>query len=228
MVVWGAGEGEGVGAAPCASAARPRLALPPAVDAPLNPTPRHPPQAALDWAGATDTAHADTRLLVAVVWASGDASHPTIDRARSWAACSGFELVRAAPADAGADAALAADDEGVPRIAATLEARHWPGMVMKAKVGGGERREAAARGSSDAGPADAAATATAAADPADPAYLDLDGMDALLAELATARSTLAGLPDAERRAGAAAVAARLAAALGLEDDENEGDSASEE
>ena len=135
MVVWGAGEGEGVGAAPCASAARPRLALPPAVDAPLNPTPRHPPQAALDWAGATDTAHADTRLLVAVVWASGDASHPTIDRARSWAACSGFELVRAAPADAGADAALAADDEGVPRIAAALEARHWPGMVMKAKVG---------------------------------------------------------------------------------------------
>eukprot|EP00955_Chlamydomonas_euryale_P093455 364786-Chlamydomonas_euryale.AAC.22 len=54
----------------------------------------------------------------------------------------------------------------------------------------------------------------------------VEEFDKVFSEMQVAKQRLAGLPDAERRAGAAAMAMRLASMLGFEDDDESGASSS--
>lgn len=163
-------------------------------------------------ADAPDVDAAAVKLVCAVCDGSaGVGEGAWWDAARAWCADRSFELVAAAPHDAVVDAELAADgDGGVARVADALIVHAWPGL--KRKVSGARPVE---------DPTDEPSTSS-------PTEADLDAVDALMADLTATRARLATLPDAERRAGAAVAAVRLAAALGLGADEIEEEGRSSE
>ncbi len=140
--------------------------------------------------------------------------------AAAWAAAAGWEWVDAAlGAGAAVEAALSAmlaDGEavGLARVKEALEAHMWPGLERK-MVGTGGRPHGHA---GDGAPAH---TSSSDGDGDGDGALEADvtTFDALMAEAAAARDRIRALPDAERRAAAAAMASRLLELVSLEDEE---------
>ena len=150
-------------------------------------------------ADAADVETAEIKVACVVCDGGGGVEEGEwIESARAWCAERAFELVPVALSDATADAALASENSGgIDRVADALIAHQWPGLTLK---------RAPVRNTPTTADADAASSPTDA---------DLEAVDALMADLTATRARLARLPDAERRAGAADAAVRLAAALGL-------------
>jgi len=189
-------------------------------------------QAARAWAAAAGPALDAVSVRLAVAnkadtLAGGGRAPPTPpawhEGAAAWAAGACFEWVDAAAGagDGGAVEAALADAAGeavgMARIRDALAAHMWPGLERKERVGRGGR--APGGGSEEVPPPPppprAASTDDDDEDGPDPSSASFD---ALMAEAASARARIRALPDAERRAAAAAMATRLLAALEVEEE----------
>lgn len=103
------------------------------------------------------------------------------------------------------------DPEGVPRVRAALEAHLWPGLQRKDPAD-------AAKGPPDRPPPTNPLSEEEEEEEGDVARQAAE-MDALFAEVLSAREAMHGMGDDARREAAARLALRLADAFGLEDEE---------